>query len=512
MRAFKSPHSVARHVLLLLIALLSFQPISALALCLLQISTRSTPQRIGRFGVPRQSPSTRTRTRPYLHLRAAADASSDGWDEAENIDDDNLFDYRNSTRSSRSVSSPLPSRVGQPNKATVYSDDDLLRLLNIHNDLTESVPGFGKLPTIPATSAAAVQGGLDEKLLSLQDVVKQTVQQIENEQQSQQSAFVTDLATVSSPSSLSSVLRFSSHWKAEDWRRQLSQIRGIASDVDGTLLSHNHTLHPVTRQAVQRAVEAALSPLHPLQHFFLATGKTRAGALHSLGPGMATLLRDGAPGVYIQGVYCIGVDGRVVWEQKLSRVAVEQAHTLTRRHGLGLIAYDGDSLYASASSNETYVCDLAEKYGEPRPERLEDLDSYANGFHKLLILAHDPTYLSETVRPELQALADALNCVVTQAIPTMLELLPAGCSKAAGVERLCESLNLDLSTQVCAIGDAENDLEMLQRAAVGVAVGNAASLVQEAADVVVHETNSEGGAGRAIELFGLGDLLNLLEK
>ena len=78
----------------------------------------------------------------------------------------------------------------------------------------------------------------------------------------------------------------------------------------------------------------------------------------------------------------------------------------------------------------------------------------------------------------------------------------------AGVARA----GVDLSTQVCAIGDAENDLEMLQRAAIGVAVGNAASRVQDAADVVVHETNSEGGAGRAIELFGLGDLLNLLEK
>jgi P-type E1-E2 ATPase len=54
------------------------------------------------------------------------------------------------------------------------------------------------------------------------------------------------------------------------------------------------------------------------------------------------------------------------------------------------------------------------------------------------------------------------------------------------------------------MGDGENDVEMLQMASIGVAVGNAGPLAQEASDFVMTETNDEGGAGAAMEVFGFG--------
>ena len=84
----------------------------------------------------------------------------------------------------------------------------------------------------------------------------------------------------------------------------------------------------------------------------------------------------------------------------------------------------------------------------------------------------------------------------------MLELLPQGCSKALGVEKLCQALGIDPSTQLLAIGDAENDVEMLEMAAIGVEVGNAGDLAREAADIVLDETNDDGGAGLAMEVLG----------
>jgi len=50
-------------------------------------------------------------------------------------------------------------------------------------------------------------------------------------------------------------------------------------------------------------------------------------------------------------------------------------------------------------------------------------------------------------------------------------------------------------------GDAENDLEMLQGAAIGVAVNNAVEMCKDAADVVVPLTAKEGGAGLALEVI-----------
>lgn len=50
-------------------------------------------------------------------------------------------------------------------------------------------------------------------------------------------------------------------------------------------------------------------------------------------------------------------------------------------------------------------------------------------------------------------------------------------------------------------GDAENDLEMLQDAAIGVAVNNAVEMCKDAADVVMPLTSTEGGAGLALEVI-----------
>ena len=48
-------------------------------------------------------------------------------------------------------------------------------------------------------------------------------------------------------------------------------------------------------------------------------------------------------------------------------------------------------------------------------------------------------------------------------------------------------------------GDAENDVEMLEMSAIGVAVGNASSVTKNAADIVLPLTSSEGGVGMALE-------------
>jgi hydroxymethylpyrimidine pyrophosphatase-like HAD family hydrolase len=223
---------------------------------------------------------------------------------------------------------------------------------------------------------------------------------------------------------------------------------------------------------------------------------------------VAALIKQ-LPGVYVQGLYCLDGAGNVVFEKKLTSVAVEAAETLARKYDVAVIAYDGDTLYASSNSSPELVAEINEKYGEPTPVLLESrLIDHEPGFHKLLLMDDSPERLTNEVRPPLEELAVEYDCVVTQAIPTMLELLPPGCSKAVGVRKLLEALGVDdPSTQLCAAGDAENDAEMLCMAAIGVAVGNACPVAKDAADVVLQETNDEGGAGLAIELFGLGKVL-----
>jgi HAD superfamily hydrolase (TIGR01484 family) len=238
-----------------------------------------------------------------------------------------------------------------------------------------------------------------------------------------------------------------------------------------------------------------------LQYFFLATGKSQKGAMDSLGIQVASQLSS-LPGVFLQGLYCIDAQGKVVFEQKLTPAAVEAAEQLANQWDMSLIAYDGNHLYTTKQT--PVVLALNTRYGEPPAQLLDTLTGFAPGFHKILIMDDHEEKVNTLVRPQLEALQESFGATVTQAIPTMLEWLPAGCSKGLGVRKVCEALGIHPETQLLAIGDAENDLAMLRMAAIGVAVGNASPLAQEAADFVLEETNDQGGAGVAMELFAFG--------
>jgi Cof subfamily protein (haloacid dehalogenase superfamily) len=75
-----------------------------------------------------------------------------------------------------------------------------------------------------------------------------------------------------------------------------------------------------------------------------------------------------------------------------------------------------------------------------------------------------------------------------------LEVLPVGVSKAKALAVLTENLGFKLS-QVAAIGDAPNDVEMLKEVGLPIAMGNASSEVKAYAEWVVR-TNDEGGVAQ----------------
>ena len=81
----------------------------------------------------------------------------------------------------------------------------------------------------------------------------------------------------------------------------------------------------------------------------------------------------------------------------------------------------------------------------------------------------------------------------------MLEVLPPGASKREGVRAFCEHHGVDESSELAAVGDGENDAEMLRAAALGVAVANAGDAAMSAADIVV-ASNDDGGAAQAIRM------------
>lgn len=80
-----------------------------------------------------------------------------------------------------------------------------------------------------------------------------------------------------------------------------------------------------------------------------------------------------------------------------------------------------------------------------------------------------------------------------------MQVLPPGSSKGASIEWLLKRLGK--TPDVCmAIGDGENDKEMLRFVGLGVAMGNAGPAAREAADVLTG-TDAEDGVAQAIEKY-----------
>ena len=80
--------------------------------------------------------------------------------------------------------------------------------------------------------------------------------------------------------------------------------------------------------------------------------------------------------------------------------------------------------------------------------------------------------------------------------------MAVGATKASAIAWTATYLGRD-AADVMAIGDSPNDIPLLEAAALGVAMGNAAPMVKEAADVVTASNNEEGVA-QAIERYVLG--------
>jgi hydroxymethylpyrimidine pyrophosphatase-like HAD family hydrolase len=108
------------------------------------------------------------------------------------------------------------------------------------------------------------------------------------------------------------------------------------------------------------------------------------------------------------------------------------------------------------------------------------------------VIIRDPDATSE----DFVSLADKLGLQGTNYFigwTAWLDLAPEGVSKASGLAEVADRLGIDRA-DVLAIGDGRNDIEMLEWAGRGVAMGQAPDEVKEIADDVTAHVNEDGAA------------------
>jgi hypothetical protein len=202
-----------------------------------------------------------------------------------------------------------------------------------------------------------------------------------------------------------------------------------------------------------------------------------------------------APVIYYNGAVVRGGAGPDLVSLTLPRGVLRRAWTVISRAPVHPIFYRDDRLFCAERTLPV------RRYCEEEGLTVHVIDDPEflglGAFIKSLLIGH-PRDL-DIVREELTSIV-AEHARLVRTRRDYLEIIPVEASKGAALARLAAHLGVPIE-RVVAVGDQENDLEMLHAAGVGVAMPHAPEPVRRAADRVAPAA-AEGGLLRVLgELF-----------
>ncbi|PKM88043.1 MAG: hypothetical protein CVU85_04770 [Firmicutes bacterium HGW-Firmicutes-10] len=110
-------------------------------------------------------------------------------------------------------------------------------------------------------------------------------------------------------------------------------------------------------------------------------------------------------------------------------------------------------------------------------------------------ITHFPKMLNWAIGKMDADLREKLN--VMNVTSYWIDIMPKGIDKSAAIEQILVNNGVGFES-LMAFGDAENDIGMIKKAAIGVAMGNAMNLIKENADQIT-QSNEENGIGLVVD-------------
>lgn len=267
-------------------------------------------------------------------------------------------------------------------------------------------------------------------------------------------------------------------------------IKLIALDIDGTLVNRELQFSPRVKDVIARALDRGLIVT-------LATGRGPSPTDY-----FAEQLGLTAPLVTLQGgVIYDHLRRQALHETRLTPDVIPWIVGHARARGWHLHFETTDLVYMPYGVETPD--ELAALFRVANLTRVKDfLSGMPEPPHKFIVSVRRPAE-RDGVLHTLQALvqADGLALDVFPSHPVLVEGLPAGVNKAAGLAWLAARLGV-AREDVLAVGDNDNDILMLRWAGVGAAMGDGSPGALAAADWVAPGLD-EDGAAAAIEKFAL---------
>jgi len=270
----------------------------------------------------------------------------------------------------------------------------------------------------------------------------------------------------------------------------------IACDMDGTLLDKNFKFSHLDKDAIAKAQEKGVI-------FALCSGRSYKSL-----QGFAKEL-----GVSPKGNYIVGFNGGVIYDMENEAIAIKydmdkdialQVVKVYENHcdrpNMEIVIYiDGENIIFEESAV------YAREYQKTSQVHWHDTKDILSDAQKLdhiakIIFIGENTTLQSFEKELKKTFGNGIN--ICFSAEYLLEAGSAEHNKGSGIEWLCNQFNIGLDETI-AIGDNHNDLPMIEKAGLGVAVANAVQAAKETADYVTEKDCSSGAIAEVISKFVL---------
>lgn len=249
----------------------------------------------------------------------------------------------------------------------------------------------------------------------------------------------------------------------------------IISDVDGTLIDKTEEIS----QAFNELSDIVRTNKIP---FTIASGrcyKELKMFIEHFDIQLPVIVNNGAGGVK---------NGELIWSNLIDPFMLKEAMLCADRMDMVIVTSDG--LMDTAYRHNAYIQNQIEKFGRynrfhiPLESEWKDLK-----IQKLLLIDPQKPGRIDEVLKHLEPYKEHLNIVRYDA--RSADIMTKDSTKAKGILKVARSLQVELEN-VMALGDARNDMEMIQQVGKGIAVGNANEELKKHAYYVCENENSAG--------------------
>ncbi len=265
-------------------------------------------------------------------------------------------------------------------------------------------------------------------------------------------------------------------------------IKLLALDLDGTLLIDMHTISAPTQVAIKAALEHGV-------YVTIATGREYGITekfVHQLGLTAPVICFQG-------GLIYAPLTQETIASDGLSLPLAYRLIDIARTQELALSLFLAGRVYAEHVTEQSRT--LYRDIGSTLVE-VSDLKQVINTPPLKGMVVHPVEQRDEIMFNLQNALNGSLS--VFRSHDVLTEITSLTVSKGHALATLAAYYGLDQS-QVMAIGDQDNDVEMIDWAGIGVAMGNASPKAKAVADYIAPPV-TEDGVAWAIETFILGHI------